>query len=228
MHTATQGMLHSKALSNQQRSVNLERFSRVMNPRINDGGLSLSLNCPADSIQQDSERDHRHHDRCPLEAGPILLQNKPISCSNPCIAKVQAGAPRFQGVPKPLQHSTSVPQKQAGDACGRLSFLPALKRRGFQKGTSVKKIWWSFLFLSLIVLLAACGSEVTPRSSSSGSIVSDSLGHSGVQQLPTPTPTPISPLSIPSQKATPVPTVKPHISPTPTSTPIPIPIRTDT
>jgi len=92
-----------------------------MNPRINDGGLSLSLNRPADAMQQDSERDHRHHDRCPLEAGPILLQNKPISCSNLCIAQVQAGAPRFQGVPKHAQYSTSVLEKQAGGACGRLS-----------------------------------------------------------------------------------------------------------
>jgi uncharacterized protein YkwD len=87
----------------------------------------------------------------------------------------------------------------------------------------VKKIWWSLLFLSLIVLLAACGSEVTPRSSSPGSIASDSLSHSGLQQLPTPTPTPIPPLSIASQKATPVPTMRPHISPTPISTSTPPP-----
>lgn len=90
----------------------------------------------------------------------------------------------------------------------------------------MRKVWWSLLFLSLIILLAACGSEVTPRSSSSGSITSDSLSHFDLQQLPTPTPTPIPPLSIPSQKATPVPTVKPHISPTstPSSTSTPQPI----
>ncbi len=47
-----------------------------------------------------SHRDHRHHDRCPLEAGPTFLHGKAISCHNPYVAQVQAVAPRFQGVPK--------------------------------------------------------------------------------------------------------------------------------
>ena len=83
----------------------------------------------------------------------------------------------------------------------------------------VKKTCWGLLCLSLIVLLPACGSEITPQSSSSSSITSDSLSHSGLRQSPTPTPTPIPPLSIPSQKATPLPTPGSHISASSTSTP---------
>ena len=71
----------------------------------------------------------------------------------------------------------------------------------------VKKICWGLLCLSLIVLLAACGSQITPQSST----------------------TPILPLSIPSQKATPKPTPWPHLPasppphPAPTSSVVPAP-----
>lgn len=85
----------------------------------------------------------------------------------------------------------------------------------------VKKTWWGPLCLSLIVLLAACGSEFTPQSSSSSSIASDSLSHSSPRQSPTPTQTPVAPLSIPSQRATPVPTPGSHISASNTPQPAP-------
>jgi uncharacterized protein YkwD len=86
----------------------------------------------------------------------------------------------------------------------------------------VKKIYWGLLCLSLIVLLAACGSLVTPQSSSSSNIASDSLSHNDLRQSATPTPTPIPPLSIPSQKATPKPTPRPHILASSTNTPTPV------
>ena len=84
----------------------------------------------------------------------------------------------------------------------------------------VKKICWGLLCLSLVTLLAACGSRVTPQYSN---ITSDSLSHNNLRQMATPTP--ILPLSIPSQKATPKPTPRPHIlaSPTPVSTSTPPP-----
>ncbi len=47
-----------------------------------------------------SNRDNRLHDNSPLEAGPTFLPDKAISYQNPYVAKVQAVAPRFQGVPK--------------------------------------------------------------------------------------------------------------------------------
>ena len=81
----------------------------------------------------------------------------------------------------------------------------------------MKKSYWGLLCLSLIVLLAACGSGISSRSSSSSDIVSDSLSQSGLRQSPTPNSIPI--VSIPSQKATPVPTPIPHIAATPTPTP---------
>ena len=88
----------------------------------------------------------------------------------------------------------------------------------------MKNICWGLLCLSLIVLLAACGSEAATRSSSSGYIASDSLSHSGLR--PPPTPTSIPTLSIPSHIATPAPkpTPTPHISAPSTSTPTPPPV----
>ena len=84
-----------------------------------------------------------------------------------------------------------------------------------------KKICWGLLCLSLVLLLAACGSDkVTTSSLSSKSITSDSLNESQLQLSPLPSPTSIPPLSIPSQKVTPVPTPIPHNS-TP-STPQPV------
>ncbi|HEX6477284.1 MAG TPA: CAP domain-containing protein [Ktedonobacteraceae bacterium] len=88
----------------------------------------------------------------------------------------------------------------------------------------MKKICWGLLCLSLIVLLAACGSQVTPGSSSSSSIASDSLSHTDLRQQPTPTPTQMPPLSIPSQKATP----RPHIPASSTNTPTPVSTSTST
>ena len=84
----------------------------------------------------------------------------------------------------------------------------------------MKKICWGLLCLFLIVLLAACGSEATTQSLSSNSIASDSLSHSSRQQSPPPTPTSTPPLSIPSQKVTPVPTQVPHISASGTPRPV--------
>lgn len=83
----------------------------------------------------------------------------------------------------------------------------------------VKKICWGLLCLSVIVLLAACGSQMSPRTSSSSSIAGDSLSQSVMRPSPTVMPT------IPSQIATPTPTPKPapHVSSSnpPTSTPPP-------
>jgi uncharacterized protein YkwD len=85
------------------------------------------------------------------------------------------------------------------------------------------KTCWGLLSLSLVVLLAACGSEkVTTSSLSSKSITSDSLSNSRLQQSPIPSPTSIPPLSIPSQKVTPVPTRVSHTSASSTSTPQPV------
>jgi uncharacterized protein YkwD len=90
----------------------------------------------------------------------------------------------------------------------------------------VKNICWGLLCLSLIVLLAACGSEAAMRSSSSSYIASNSLSHSGLRPSPTPTTIPMP--SILSHLVTPVPTSKPHTSTsntstyTPTSTPRPV------
>lgn len=85
----------------------------------------------------------------------------------------------------------------------------------------VKKTGWGLLCLCLIVLLAACGAGISPRSSSSSEIVGDSLNQSGLRQAPTPTT--IQVVAIPSQKATPTPTPTPRItaSSAPISTPTP-------
>src|SRR2546428_821896 len=40
---------------------------RVMNPRINDGGLSLLLRANLITSRSTTERDNRHHDRCPRD-----------------------------------------------------------------------------------------------------------------------------------------------------------------
>src|SRR6266851_3842001 len=102
----------------------------------------------------------------------------------------------------------------------------ALRNKGVKsrKGDCLrKKPCWGLLCLSLIVLLMACGSEkITTSSLSSKSIMSDSLSNSRLQQSPLPSPTAIPPLSIPSHKATPVPTQVPHISASSTSTPPPV------
>ena len=90
----------------------------------------------------------------------------------------------------------------------------------------MKNISWGLLCLSLIVLLAACGSEAATRSSSSSYIASNSLSHSGPRPSLTPTAIPIP--SIPSHLVTRVPTSKPHISISSTATPTPTPTSTPT
>jgi uncharacterized protein YkwD len=88
-----------------------------------------------------------------------------------------------------------------------------------------EKTYWLLLSLSLIVLLAACGSKTVITSSlSSKSITSDSLNNSRLQQSPITITiaTSIPPLSIPSQRATPVPTPVPRITSSSTSTPQPV------
>jgi uncharacterized protein YkwD len=71
----------------------------------------------------------------------------------------------------------------------------------------VKKICWGLLGLALMIILAACGSTVTPQSLSSSNITGYSLNN--IQQ-PTPTQMPV--MSLPSQNATPTPTpaLPPH------------------
>src|SRR5438034_2975265 len=39
----------------------------VMNPRIHDGGLSLPLRTDLSRSRSTTERDNRHHDRCPRD-----------------------------------------------------------------------------------------------------------------------------------------------------------------
>jgi uncharacterized protein YkwD len=99
-------------------------------------------------------------------------------------------------------------------------------RKKSRKGYRLReKTRWLLLSLFLIVLLAACGSaKVTTSSLSSKSITSDSLSNSRLQQSPTPFPTSILSLSIPSQRATPLPTRVPHITSSSTSTPPPVPV----
>ena len=89
----------------------------------------------------------------------------------------------------------------------------------------MKKICWGLVCLSLIALLAACGSGTHTHSSSSSDIASDSVSHSALRaSRPSPTPTSIPMPSISSHIATPVPTPTPHISayrtPTPTQPPV--------
>ena len=86
-----------------------------------------------------------------------------------------------------------------------------------------EKTYWLLLSISLIVLLAACGSKkVITSSLSSKSVTSNSLSNSRLQQSPVTFPTAIPPLSIPSQKATPIPTRVPRIIASSTSTPPPV------
>ncbi len=85
----------------------------------------------------------------------------------------------------------------------------------------MKKVYWSLLCILFILLLSACGSEVVITSPlSSYSIVTQN----GPQQSPISASTSIPPLSIPAQKATPIPTTVPHTSttssPSSTSTPV--------
>lgn len=79
-----------------------------------------------------------------------------------------------------------------------------MKELLIRKDLFVKKISWGPLGLALILILAACGSTVTPHSLSSSNITSYSLNN--IEQ-PTPTQMPV--MSIPSQKTTPTPTPKP-------------------
>ncbi len=74
----------------------------------------------------------------------------------------------------------------------------------------VKKFSLSLLGLCLIVLLAACSTAATTRTSSSGYAVSDSLTHNSPRTRTTPTQTPIPALSIPSHIATPTPAPQQH------------------
>jgi uncharacterized protein YkwD len=86
-----------------------------------------------------------------------------------------------------------------------------------------KKTYWLLLSLLLIVLLSACGSvQINPSSLSSKSLTSDSLSNSRTQQFPVAFQSSIPPLSIPSQKATPVPTQVTRTAPSSTSTPPPV------
>ena len=81
-----------------------------MNPRINDGDLSLAPN-PSLRLypERHSGRDDRRPDIRPLEAGLTFLHGKAIRCQNPYVTvQVQAIASRFQRVPKHSQDSTSV------------------------------------------------------------------------------------------------------------------------
>jgi uncharacterized protein YkwD len=91
------------------------------------------------------------------------------------------------------------------------------------------KTSWLLLSLSLIVLLAACGSaKVDTSSLSSKSITSDSLSNSRLQKSPTPFPTSSLSFTIPSQRATPVAAQVPHhrVTPTtPSNTGTPSPVR---
>jgi uncharacterized protein YkwD len=93
-----------------------------------------------------------------------------------------------------------------------------------RKGLCLRvKTYWLLPSLSLIVLLAACGSaKVTTSSLSSKSITSDSLSNSRLQQSPTPFPTSILSLSIPSQRATPIPTQIPRTTSPSKKTPQPV------
>lgn len=107
-----------------------------------------------------------------------------------------------------------------------LSNKDAKSRKGFCLKV---KTSWLLLSLSLVVLLAACGSaKVNTSSLSSKSITSDSLSNSRLQQSPTPFPTSILSLSIPSQRATAVaaqvPHPRPRITPSSNSTPPPVPV----
>ncbi len=85
-----------------------------------------------------------------------------------------------------------------------------------------RKTYWLLPGLILAGLLAACGSaNVNTSSISYKNITSDSLSNSRLQQSLTPFPTAIIPLSIPSQRSTPVPAQLPHL-PSSTHTPSPV------
>lgn len=73
----------------------------------------------------------------------------------------------------------------------------------------VKKIYWILLCLFLIVLLAACNSEVPAQSLSSDRVANNSFSHSALQPSPTPTANSMPAMTVPSQKVTPVPTPRP-------------------
>jgi uncharacterized protein YkwD len=83
----------------------------------------------------------------------------------------------------------------------------------------VKKICWGLLSVSLIVMLAGCGSGGT---SSSSNIAGDSLSHNGFGETPAPMPTSTPMPSIPSQIATPTPRPTPIPRVVATNTPSPV------
>jgi uncharacterized protein YkwD len=69
----------------------------------------------------------------------------------------------------------------------------------------VKKVRWGLLCLCLILLLAACNSQVPSQPLSSNSLANSSFGHSDPRQALVPTPTAMPIMSIPSQQVTPTP-----------------------
>src|SRR5579875_590622 len=85
----------------------------------------------------------------------------------------------------------------------------------------------------MFVLLAACGSPISTRNSSSSYNMSDSLNQGNLHTSAHPNsvvivsqPTPTEIVSIPSQKAIPTPTPVPQTAPSPTSAPRPNPTQT--
>ncbi len=88
----------------------------------------------------------------------------------------------------------------------------------------MRKACWGLLCLSSMALLAACGSTVTTQTLPSDSFSSYSLSQ-GDQHSLTPAPTSMPPLSIPSQKVTPVPAKE---TPVPTQAPRPVTTSTST
>ena len=91
-----------------------------MNPWLKPRGLSLPLRTDLIASRSTTGRNNRHHDRCPLEAGLTFLHGKAISCQNPYVTvQVQTVAPRFQGVSKHTQCSTSVLKQELAIWLGR-------------------------------------------------------------------------------------------------------------
>ena len=140
-----------------------------------------------------------------------------------CLSVVYRNHPYAQFLNLLSAKSTRLALVHAWIRVMRVTLYPlGMKNMAEGRGIVLKKICCGLLFLSLIVLLAACGTVASTRSSSSSSITSDSLGRS-VQTSPLPTPTSMPMLSIPSQITTPTPTATPRIIPTsvPKSTPTP-------
>ncbi len=66
----------------------------------------------------------------------------------------------------------------------------------------MKKAWCGLLCLSLLILLAACGSSVASQTLPSHPLTSDALNHTDSQPVLLPTATATPAMSIPSQKVT--------------------------